>query len=121
MAADGRLVTVLIDPADAGERLDRALHRQLPELSRSRIKQLILAGRVAAPSGPLRDPAARAAAGLPLLVTLPEPEPAAPAAQAIPLVVRFEDEHLIVIDKPAGLVVHPAPGNPDGTLVNARR
>ena len=119
MAADGRLVTVLIDPADAGERLDRALHRQLPELSRSRIKQLILAGRVAAPSGPLRDPAARAAAGLPLLVTLPEPEPAAPAAQAIPLVVRFEDEHLIVIDKPAGLVVHPAPGNPDGTLVNA--
>src|SRR5204862_3421462 len=68
---------------------------------------------------PLRDPAQRATAGARILVTLPEPEEAAPAAQPIPLVIRFEDAHLIVIDKPAGMVVHPAPGNPEGTLVNA--
>jgi 23S rRNA pseudouridine1911/1915/1917 synthase len=119
MDADRRVVTVAIDPADAGGRLDRALHRQLPELSRSRIKQLILSGHVAAGRGALRDPAQRAGAGLSLVVTLPEPAAATLAAQPIPLAIRFEDEHLIVIDKPAGLVVHPAPGNLDGTLVNA--
>jgi 23S rRNA pseudouridine1911/1915/1917 synthase len=122
---------ITIDPAANGERIDRALQRQLPELSRSRLKQLILSGSVAgsaadgAPGGVpghhnvIRDPARKVREGQTFVVILPEPDHATPQAQAIPLDIRFEDAHLIVIDKPAGLVVHPAPGNPDGTLVNA--
>lgn len=110
---------VAIDPIDDGERLDRALQRCLPELSRSRLKQLILSGQVADDATVIRDPARKVRNGQTFVVILPEPEPATPQAQAIPLDIRFEDAHLIVIDKPAGLVVHPAPGNPDGTLVNA--
>lgn len=122
-SGDAERVEVRIAPENAGDRLDRALQRQLPELSRSRLKQLILDGHVesAGPNGGkvLRDPATRAAAGAVLSVWLPQPEPAEPQAQPIALDIRFEDEHLIVIDKPAGMVVHPAPGNPEGTLVNA--
>jgi 23S rRNA pseudouridine1911/1915/1917 synthase len=103
----------------SGERLDRALQRQLPELSRSRLKQLILSGQVRDDANVIRDPARKVREGQTFVVILPEPDDAAPEAQAIPLDIRFEDAHLIVIDKPAGLVVHPAPGNPDGTLVNA--
>src|SRR5712692_3710982 len=112
-------IVISISPADRGVRLDRALQRQLPELSRSRVKQLILAGRIASGGVVLRDPAQSASPGASVVVTLPEPEDAAPAAQAIALDIRYEDEHLIVVDKPAGMVVHPAPGNPQGTLVNA--
>lgn len=113
-----------IDAAADGERLDRALQRHLPDLSRSRLKQLILSGQVsargAAPdANVIRDPARKVKQGQTFVVILPEPEAATPQPQAIPLDIRFEDAHLIVIDKPAGLVVHPAPGNPDGTLVNA--
>ena len=114
--------TVTIDAATEGERLDRALQQRLPELSRSRLKQLILSGQVAAASdnaNVIRDPARKVKEGQTFVVILPEPDDARPQAQAIPLNIRFEDAHLIVIDKPAGLVVHPAPGNPDGTLVNA--
>ncbi len=111
--------TVTIDPAAASERLDRALQRQLPDLSRSRLKQLILSGRVANDGNVIRDPSRKVKGGQTFVVILPEPDDATPQAQAIPLDLRFEDAHLIVIDKPAGLVVHPAPGNPDGTLVNA--
>jgi 23S rRNA pseudouridine1911/1915/1917 synthase len=119
----GERVAVRIAPENAGDRLDRALHRQLPELSRSRLKQLILDGHVES-GGPgggevLRDPARRAIPGTIVAVRLPEPEPAEPEAQPIALDIRFEDAHLIVVDKPAGMVVHPAPGNPAGTLVNA--
>lgn len=112
-------VEIRIAAEDAGDRLDRALQRQLPELSRSRLKQLILDGRVASGGRILRDPAQRAGPGQVVAVLLPEPEAAEPQAQAIALDIRFEDAHLIVIDKPAGMVVHPAPGNPEGTLVNA--
>jgi 23S rRNA pseudouridine1911/1915/1917 synthase len=112
-------IEVVIPREDSGIRLDRALQRQLPQLSRTRLKQLILDGRVESAGRVLRDPAQRADAGVSIVVTLPEPEDAAPAAQAIALDIRFEDPHLIVIDKPAGMVVHPAPGNPEGTLVNA--
>jgi len=112
-------VEIAIGPEFARERLDRVLQRQLPTFSRSRLKQLILDGRVFAAGGTLRDPAHRAHAGEQITIVLPEPEDAAPAAQPIALDVRFEDEHLIVIDKPAGMVVHPAPGNLDGTVVNA--
>jgi 23S rRNA pseudouridine1911/1915/1917 synthase len=120
-------VPVTIDAASEGQRLDRALQPLLPELSRSRLKQLILSGQVAdaatgnAPGNGnvIRDPARKVKQGQTFVVILPQPEDATPRAQAIPLDIRFEDAHLIVIDKPAGLVVHPAPGNPDGTLVNA--
>jgi len=119
VSAPGRLVAVTIAPQDDGLRLDRALQRQLPELSRSRLKQLILDGHVTGAGRVLRDPAQRAGGGAEITVLVPEPEDALPAAQAIPLDIRFEDAHLIVVDKPAGMVVHPAPGNPEGTLVNA--
>jgi 23S rRNA pseudouridine1911/1915/1917 synthase len=89
-------------------------------LSRERLKALISSGAVSDRSGALlRDPAKKAVAGDVLSVAVPDPTPAHNEAQDIPLVVAFEDEHLIVIDKPAGLVVHPAAGNLDGTLVNA--
>jgi 23S rRNA pseudouridine1911/1915/1917 synthase len=118
-ASEHRRAEIAIAAEDAGVRLDRALQRQLPELSRTRLKQLILAGNVARGGVVLRDPAQRATAGAVITVMLPAPEDAAPAAQPIALDIRFEDAHLIVIDKPAGMVVHPAPGNPEGTLVNA--
>jgi 23S rRNA pseudouridine1911/1915/1917 synthase len=115
--------SITIDAAASGERLDRALQWRLPELSRSRLKQLILSGQVADATvdnvNVIRDPARKVKEGQTFVVILPEPDDATPQAQAIPLDIRFEDAHLIVIDKPAGLVVHPAPGNPDGTLVNA--
>jgi 23S rRNA pseudouridine1911/1915/1917 synthase len=113
----GGAATVAIDTD--GERLDRALQQRLPELSRSRLKQLILSGQVANDGNVIRDPSRKVRVGQTFVVILPEPDDATPQAQAIPLDIRFEDAHLIVIDKPAGLVVHPAPGNPDGTLVNA--
>lgn len=107
-------------PADAdGWRLDRALAAALPVLSRERLKTLISAGAVSADGVAWRDPATKAKAGALFTVAVPDPEPAHNAAQDIPLVVAYEDEHLIVVDKPAGLVVHPACGNLDGTLVNA--
>jgi len=116
-------MTLTMEAAAHGLRLDRALQQRLPELSRSRLKQLILSGQVS-DAGPdranvIRDPARKVKSGQTFVVILPEPEDATPQAQVIPLDIRFEDAHLIVIDKPAGLVVHPAPGNPDGTLVNA--
>ena len=89
-------------------------------LSRSRLQALILDGGVAAADGtPLEDPRVRLAPGTEVVVTVPAPEPIDAAPEAIPLEIVYEDSDLIVIDKPAGLVVHPAPGAPAGTLVNA--
>jgi 23S rRNA pseudouridine1911/1915/1917 synthase len=107
--------------ADAvGWRLDRALAAALPTLSRERVKALIGGGRVTGPEGGLvRDPAAKAVPGGAYKLAVPEPEPAHNQAQDIALEIVFEDDHLLVVDKPAGMVVHPAAGNPDGTLVNA--
>ena len=85
-----------------------------------RIKALIASGAVRDTHGAAHtDPSARAVGGMAFDIDVPRPVPAAAEAQAIDLAVVFEDDHLIVIDKPAGLVVHPAAGNPDGTLVNA--
>lgn len=105
----------------AGWRLDRALAVALPTLSRERLKALISSGRVIqeATGEAVRDPAVKVLPGAIFSVSIPDPKPAHNAAQDIPLEIMFEDEHLIVIDKPAGLVVHPAAGNFDGTLVNA--
>jgi 23S rRNA pseudouridine1911/1915/1917 synthase len=105
--------------ADAGERLDRALASAITDLSRSRLKALILAGEVSIGGRTIRDPGHRVNAGDKLAVAIPPPEPAEPHGQDIPLDIVFEDAAMIVIDKPKGLVVHPAAGNWTGTLVNA--
>jgi 23S rRNA pseudouridine1911/1915/1917 synthase len=114
------ILQAVIEPQAEGWRLDRALASALPTLSRERIKALISAGQVRRGDGAQpRDPAAKARAGERFSVEVPAPLPAHNEAQDLSLQVVFEDEHLIVIDKPAGMVVHPAAGNPDGTLVNA--
>lgn len=115
---DTRLDVVLA-PELAGERLDRALALALPELSRTRIQALIRAGKVELSGEPATDPHAKVAGGEEAFVLIPPPEPAQPQAESIPLDVVYEDDELIVIDKPAGLVVHPGAGNWTGTLVNA--
>jgi 23S rRNA pseudouridine1911/1915/1917 synthase len=111
--------TVCTGLAEIGMRLDRLLARHLPWLSRTRLKRMIESGHVTCEGVTLREPALRVRGGQIFVVVLPDTEEATPVAQPIALDIRFEDAHLIVIDKPAGLVVHPAPGNPDGTLVNA--
>lgn len=119
MVPGDSIIEATIGEAQHGLRLDRALADLLPDLSRERLKALIASGAVTGPEGQARDPARKAAAGALFSVAVPEPTPAHNEAQDIPLNVVFEDEHLIVLDKPAGLVVHPAAGNLDGTLVNA--
>ncbi len=110
---------VVVAAEEAGERLDRVLAARVPELSRSRHKALILAGRVAIDRATIRDPGHRVNAGATIVLELPPPEDAAIRPENIPLAVVFEDDEIIVIDKPKGLVVHPAAGNRTGTLVNA--
>ncbi|MGV1682593.1 RluA family pseudouridine synthase [Sphingopyxis sp. NJF-3] len=120
MQGDEDILTVALDDRAAGLRLDRALAEALPSLSRERLKTLIKGGRVADASGAvLWDPSAKAAAPATIAVRLPAPAPAHNVAQDLALVIAYEDEHLIVVDKPAGMVVHPAAGNADGTMVNA--
>jgi 23S rRNA pseudouridine1911/1915/1917 synthase len=112
-------IDVRLTPAHAGWRLDRALADAVPTLSRERLKSLIRSGAVEAGGAPLRDPAIKVRGDERLRIAVPAPQAAHNEAQDIPLRVVFEDEHLLVVDKPAGLVVHPAAGNRDGTLVNA--
>ena len=120
MLGDDDILTVALADSAAGLRLDRALAEALPGLSRERVKSLIKGGRVVDASGAiLWDPSAKAAAPGTIEVRLPAALPAHNVAQAMDLVIAYEDEHLIVIDKPAGMVVHPAAGNLDGTMVNA--
>jgi 23S rRNA pseudouridine1911/1915/1917 synthase len=104
---------------EAGQRLDRLLAARLDGLSRSRLKTLILAGHVAIGGRTIRDPEHRVNAGDDVTVVVPQAEPAEPQAENIPLTIVYEDDDIIVIDKPRGLVVHPAAGNWTGTLVNA--
>ena len=104
-----------IAPEDDGARLDRVLALRIPDLSRSRLKALILAGEVAIDGGTIRDPSERVKSGARVTVTVPEAEPAKPEAENIALNIVYEDDDLIVIDKPAGLVVHPAAGHHTGT------
>src|SRR4051794_37411554 len=110
-------IDVRLEPAHAGWRLDRALAAAVPTLSRERLKALIRSGAVEAEGKPIRDPATKVRGEEAVRVAVPEPAPAHNEAQDIPLTIIFEDEHLLVLDKPAGLVVHPASGNLDGTLV----
>jgi 23S rRNA pseudouridine1911/1915/1917 synthase len=108
-----------VEPDEAGLRLDAFLARRDPRFSRSRYKALILSGQVSAGGSPADDPNRRMAAGELVEVDFPLLEEAEPKAEPIPLVVVYEDDDLIVIDKPPGLVVHPGAGNWTGTLVNA--
>jgi 23S rRNA pseudouridine1911/1915/1917 synthase len=103
----------------AGWRLDRALAALMPTLSRERIKALISSGNCFAGEMVSRDPSLKVKVGTAFTLTVPAPAPANNVAQDIPVSILFEDDHLLVVDKPAGLVVHPAAGNLDGTLVNA--
>ena len=112
-------IDIRLQPAHAGWRLDRALAAAAPTLSRERLKALIRSGAVEASGKLLRDPATKVRGDESFRVAVPEPAPAHNEPQDIPLQIVFEDEHVLVIDKPAGLVVHPAAGNLDGTLVNA--
>ncbi len=104
---------------EAGDRIDRWLAAKIPELSRSRIQALIKAGAVSTGSGTIGDAGERVKPGAIYRIDVPEAEDPVPQGEDIALKVVFEDQHLIVIDKPAGLVVHPAPGHGSGTLVNA--
>ncbi|MXO69248.1 RluA family pseudouridine synthase [Altererythrobacter marinus] len=103
---------------DESDRADRALAKA-SGLSRERIKTLIAQGKVAVAGAVVRSASARVGAGAAFAIEVPPPEPLAAEPQAIPLDIVFEDEHLVIVDKPAGMVVHPAAGNRDGTLVNA--
>ena len=109
---------VTLDAAAAGTRLDKALADRAPELSRGRIQALMTQGMVLRDGAPQTDASAKSIAG-DYIIIVPPPEPATPQPEAIPLAVLYEDPWLIVIDKPAGMAVHPAPGTPGATLVNA--
>jgi len=102
----------------SGERLDAALARLVPELSRSQAQRLLAQGLVTANGKPLKKNE-KSTAGMVLELTLPEAQETDLPAQEIPLDIRYEDSDVIVINKPKGIVVHPAPGHPDGTVVNA--
>jgi 23S rRNA pseudouridine1911/1915/1917 synthase len=113
-----RKETLVVAAREAHDRLDRLLAARTA-LSRTRLKALILEGAVTIGPRTIRDPGYRVNAGEVIAVAVPEPEPAEPGAESIPLDIVYEDEEIIVIDKPAGLVVHPAAGHATGTLVNA--
>ncbi len=112
-------VQVQLDSSHAGWRLDRALAAAIPSLSRERLKVLTKSGALVRDGVAVRDPASKVRGDERFTLAIPLPEPAHNEPQDIALPIVFEDEHLLVVDKPAGLVVHPAAGNRDGTLVNA--
>ncbi|MBS7705291.1 RluA family pseudouridine synthase [Chelatococcus asaccharovorans] len=116
-SAEARTVTVADD--FAGDRLDRFLAVAFADLSRSRLQQLVRAGQVRINGTVVSDPKHKVVAGATVSLVVPPAAPAEPEPETIPLTVLYEDNHIIVIDKPAGLVVHPAPGHASGTLVNA--
>ena len=115
----GQRLVVTVAGDERSTRLDRVLAVRRPELSRSRLKALILAGSVIARGAVVRDPAYHVAAGDTITIDVPEAVDAEPSGENIALEIVYEDDDLIVIDKPSGLVVHPAAGHETGTLVNA--
>ena len=108
----------VVESSEAGRRLDQVLAGRLPAVSRSQIQRLIHTGHVQLDRGRAK-PGLLVHAGLAVTVEIPPPEPATPAAEALPLTILYEDASMAVVDKPAGLVVHPAAGHASGTLVNA--
>src|SRR6201991_4557056 len=117
--SNGQRLEVVVDGDEGFARLDRVLAARRPELSRSRLKALILAGNVSIGAIPVRDPAYHVAKGDTITIDVPEAVAAEPAGEAIALDIVYEDDDIIVINKPKGLVVHPAAGHETGTLVNA--
>jgi len=115
----GQRLKVTVAGDEGSTRLDRVLAVRRPELSRSRLKALILAGQVSIKSAAIRDPAYHVAQGDTITIDVPEAVAAEPSGEAIALDIVHEDDDIIVIDKPKGLVVHPAAGHETGTLVNA--
>ena len=116
---EGEEVEFVVDAELAGGRLDAVLAKAHDVLSRSRLKDLILNGAVAINGATVSEPKYRVVAGETITLLAPPPEDADPLPQDIPLDILYEDDQLIVINKPVGMVVHPAPGSYDGTLVNA--
>jgi 23S rRNA pseudouridine1911/1915/1917 synthase len=112
-------INLVLPMTSAGLRLDRALALALPQHSRERLKALVGGGRVSSATTTFWDPALKVKGGEALTLVIPEPRPSETVAQDIPLTIVHEDDALLVVDKPAGLVVHPAAGNYDGTMVNA--
>jgi 23S rRNA pseudouridine1911/1915/1917 synthase len=119
MVKSGERVELRADEAAAGQRLDRWLATLLEPISRSRIKALVEAGHVSLAGATITDPSARVKPGQIFELILPDPEAPAPLPETVPLTILYEDTDLVVLDKPAGMAVHPAPGSPAGTLVNA--
>lgn len=117
--SDETVHELIVEPGDAGKRLDAWLHERFPEHSRSRLSRLVQEGRVRV-GGQLAKPSSPVRRGASVEVCIPAPPPPLPVPEDIPLTIVHEDEHLLVLVKPAGLVVHPAPGTAEGgTLVNA--
>src|SRR6201746_1887177 len=117
--SNGQRLQVIVEGDEGFARLDRVLAARRPELSRSRLKALILAGQVTVKGAAIRDPAYHVAKGDTITIDVPEAVAAEPEGEAIALDVVYEDDDIIVINKPKGLVVHPAAGHETGTLVNA--
>jgi len=118
-STNGQKLVVTVAGDEGSARLDRVLAVRLADLSRSRLKALILAGQVAVKSVPVRDPAYHVASGDTITIDVPEAVAPEPKGEDIALDIVYEDDDIIVIDKPSGLVVHPAAGHETGTLVNA--
>lgn len=119
-AGEARPLRFRATAEDAGERLDRFIAGRMPaHVSRSRVKALIEAGQVELNGAPCLIARRPVAAGDDIALAIPPPDDPQPLPEPIPLDILFEDDHIIVVDKPAGMVVHPAPGNWSGTLVNA--
>ena len=112
-------LTTTAEPDDAGQRVDKFLAIRFPDFSRARLQALVAEGAVRRDGTQIADGSARVKPGQRFSVHVPDPRPATPSPEAIPLDVLFEDEHLLVLEKPAGMVVHSAPGHGSGTLVNA--
>jgi 23S rRNA pseudouridine1911/1915/1917 synthase len=118
-ANSGQKLVVTVEGDEGSNRLDRVLAVRRPELSRSRLKALILAGSVTLKDAPVRDPAYHVVSGDTITIDVPEATAPEPSGEDIALDIVYEDDDIIVIDKPKGLVVHPAAGHETGTLVNA--
>ena len=120
MAGGQTSFEIALGSSHVGWRLDRALADRVPTLSRERLKVLTKSGALTRPDGnAVRDPAIKVKGDETFLLTVPAATPAHNEPQSIAFGIVYEDEHLLVVDKPAGLVVHPAAGNRDGTMVNA--
>jgi 23S rRNA pseudouridine1911/1915/1917 synthase len=117
--ADGGLIVAEVQREAAGQRLDQWLAASLDGLSRSRVQALIRAGAVSIGANAAIEPSRKVAAGERFSVRVPEPDDPEPKGEAIPLDILYEDGEIVVVDKPAGLVVHPGAGNWTGTLVHA--